>query len=40
MMDALVAVALTWRGWMLVVGLVLLAVVAVLWLFARRSPHR
>jgi hypothetical protein len=40
MMDGVVAVVLTWRGWMLVAGLVLLAVVAVLWLFARRAPRR
>ena len=36
MMDGIVAVALTWRGWMLVVGLVLVAILVVLWLFARR----
>ncbi len=36
MMDAVVAAALTWRGWMLVVGIVLVAVLVVLWLFARR----
>jgi hypothetical protein len=35
-MDAFVAFALTWRGWMLVVAFVLVAVLAVLWLFARR----
>jgi hypothetical protein len=35
-MDATVAAALTWRGWMLVIGLVLVAVFVVLWLIARR----
>ena len=35
-MDAVVAATLTWRGWMLVVGIVLLAALVVLWLFARR----
>jgi len=39
-MDGIVAIALTWRGWMLVAGVVLVAVLAVLWLLARRSPHR
>jgi hypothetical protein len=38
MLDFVVAVALTWRGWMAVAGIVLLAVVAVLWLIARRQP--
>lgn len=36
MMDAVVAATLTWRGWMLVVGLALVAVTAVLLLIARR----
>jgi len=35
-MEAVVAAALTWRGWMLVIGLVLVAVLAVLFLIARR----
>jgi hypothetical protein len=35
-MDAVVAVTLTWRGWMLVAGLALVAVTAVLVLIARR----
>ena len=34
-MDTVVAIALTWRGWMAVAGLVLIAVVAVLVLIAR-----
>ena len=36
MMDAVVAAALTWRGWMLVAGIVLVGVLVVLLLFARR----
>ena len=35
-MHIVVALALTWRGWMAVAGLVLLAVVVVLVLIARR----
>lgn len=35
-MGSVVAIALTWRGWMLVGGLVLVAVLAVLLLIARR----
>ena len=35
-MNAVVAFALTWRGWMLVVAFVLVAVLAVLWSLARR----
>jgi hypothetical protein len=35
-MDAVVAALLTWRGWMLVAGLALVAITAVLMLIARR----
>jgi hypothetical protein len=36
-MDALVAIALTWRGWMLIAGIVLVAVLGVLLVLARRG---
>jgi hypothetical protein len=35
-MDAVVAASLTWRGWMLVAGLAIVAITAVLILIARR----
>jgi hypothetical protein len=36
MMDVVMAAALTWRGWMLVAGVVLVAVTFALMLIARR----